>query len=116
MAEKIIPDFKKLKEYCINLLAKYSNYQDQIDLVVTPNLTKCMFPIENLPNMFGRDYDDDLKGDMAKGLWDFVFNLRDAPETQKTKNLSEYTIKVRTLLNILSNLDNSGLGGGIIIP
>ena len=65
----ILPNFKELQKYCSNLTHKYSTHQSELDLVITPTLTKCMFPIEDMPNMYGRDFDDDLKGNFAQDMW-----------------------------------------------
>lgn len=110
MADTILPNFKALEKYCNNLLQKYNNYKDQLDLVVTPTLTKCMFPIEDMPNMFGRDFDDDLKGQNAQDLWSFVQNIKGTADCHLTRRPNEVTIKVLTLANMLFNMNNGGKG------
>lgn len=105
----ILPNFKELQKYCSNLTHKYSTHQSELDLVITPTLTKCMFPIEDMPNMYGRDFDDDLKGNLAQDMWKFANTLKSAPECHIAKN-GDITINVITMLNILCNMNNNGKG------
>ena len=104
------PDLKSLKDYVIKIVAKYPQNTEKVDLVVTSTKTKCMFPLPDMPNMYGRDYDDDLDGEKATDMWNFVNTLKHAPETHFNVSKNEIVIGAVVLLNILSNMDNNGKG------
>lgn len=104
------PDLKSLKDYVIKIVAKYPQNTEKVDLVVTSTKTKCMFPLPDMPNMYGRDYDDDLDGEKATDMWNFVNTLKQDPEVHLNLSKGEIIVNATTLLKIFGNMDNNGKG------